>query len=146
MTTQQYVKLAQQRAAFMALSRLVQERYLPIEGADEPEMRVEAEDLPRNESEVSQEVWVEMAAKLNNLAAKRQEKMSGFRFVEASDLDEQEWETAVARKGSPAKTAENAKQGAGESSAPRSEAPANKRPGSKSSVNPRARGSARGKP
>lgn len=90
----EYRKLAYERAVLMTLVRVAQERYLPITGADEPEVKIECEDLPRNESEVPEDAIIDVVLRLRNLAVKRELLMTKFKFVNTEASDEQEWEEA----------------------------------------------------
>jgi hypothetical protein len=87
-----YTRLAYEHAALIALSQVIQKRFLPIEGADGPEVTVTCGDLPRDIGEIPEEVWADIAARLGALANNRKSRMNNFRFVPMEDLDELEWE------------------------------------------------------
>jgi hypothetical protein len=140
----EYKKLAYERAVLMTLVRVAQERYLPITGADEPEVKIECEDLPRNESEVPEDAIIEVVLRLRNLAVNREMLMGKFKFVNTEASDEQEWEEAGKSQGSEAQLGAKGPEGEGESSEAHSKAAAVQGGGRKPS-NPRAKKAVRAK-
>lgn len=99
MTPTPYKKLAYERATFMALARVLQERFLVVEGAMEPEQVIECEDLPRNECRVPDEVLRDAVLRLHRMASYRARDMSCYKLVVTTEQDdEQEWEDNVEQK------------------------------------------------
>lgn len=93
----EYRKLAYERAVLMTLVRVAQERFLPIVGADEAEVKIECEDLPRNESVVPEDAIIDVVLRLRQLAINREVQMGSFKFVNTEASNEQEWAEAASK-------------------------------------------------
>ena len=88
----EYKKLAYERAFFLAVSRVAEERFVAVEGAMDPEQRIDCDDLPRTEATVPPSVIVDGILRFQRMAAARAREMSRYRFVATTEAtDEQEW-------------------------------------------------------
>ena len=111
-----FKRLAHERAVFLALSRVVQERYLTVEGAEAPVQRIECDDLPRGDCQVPEDAVMDVVMRLDRMAAKRARDLNRFKLVPTSEeSDEQEWEDAgeeeATGKGSRKEDGATVKQG-----------------------------------
>ena len=127
--TPEYKKLAYERAVLNSIIRLAKDHYLPKEGADDPELDIDSEDLARIESRVPTENITEVILKLQNLATSVADKMRRFQFVEVESTYESAWKQEKERpsESSPAAPAAPGGKGAGKGGKGGSKAPAHKR-------------------
>jgi len=140
-----YRTLAYERAVLMTLVRVAKEKYLPIEGAAEPEVKIECEDLPRNESEVPEDAIIDVVVRLHQLAVNREVQMASFKFVSTEASNEQEWAEAAGKsQGSQEESGAQGPEGEEESGAAHPQ-PAAARRGGQKPAHPGAKKPARGK-
>lgn len=92
----EYRRLAYEHAVLMALVRVAQERFLPLESADTAAMPIDSEDMPSAGSRVPEDCIIDVVLKIRRLADARKRRLQNFRMVEAplEAEDEQEWEEA----------------------------------------------------
>ena len=142
----EYKKLAHERAVLMTLVNIIKDKYLPLAGMEEAELKIECEELPRNESEVPEDTLIDVALRLQNIAGNRELKMSRFKHVSMEVTDEEEWVAASdAQQGSSSEVAKATDEGTGESSPAHSQ-PATAKRGGQKSAHPRAKKPTRTKP
>lgn len=89
--TPEYKKLAYERATLKAIIRLAKDHYLPKEGADDPELDIESEDLIRVDCLVPQESVISVITKLQNLESRIAAEMQQFQFTKTESSYASEW-------------------------------------------------------
>lgn len=97
----QYKKLAYERAVLQAFVRVAREKFLPAEGEEEAEERVEAGELPRDISIVPEDEIIEMVVRIQRLADMRELEMTRYKHTLTEIDDEQEWNEAKKTPTSP---------------------------------------------
>lgn len=92
MRNDKYESLAYEHATMVAIIRVAREKFLPMEGVDAPEQRIDSEHLPRATSEVPEDSIIDVIVKLQRLADSKQAEMRKFNFVRTENSYESEWE------------------------------------------------------
>lgn len=125
--TPEYKKLAYERATLQAIVRLAKENFLPKEGADDPELDIESEDLPRVDCLVPTEYVIGVVTKLQNLESKLAAEMQRFQFTKAESSYESDWKQEERpSQASPEKAGAPAAKGKGKGGKGGQQAPAAK--------------------
>lgn len=126
--TPEYKKLAYERATLQAIVRLAKDHFLPKEGADDPELDIESEDLARSDCLVPAEYVIGVVTKLQNLESKLAAEMQQFQFTKAESSYESDWKKEERPSGgSPEKPGAPAAKGKGKGGKGGAQAPAAKR-------------------
>lgn len=111
MNNVQYKQLAYEKAVLLAVFRLAQDKYLPVEGMADAEIKIECEDLPRTESEVPEDAVIEVLFRLRKLADNVSKEMSNYKFVKTEGPYDKSWQSERESKPSEEKPPAQAKQG-----------------------------------
>lgn len=120
-----YKQLAYERATLLNVVRLARERYLPLEGMDNPEVRIESDDLPRSDCVVPEDAIIDVIVKLDKLADKIEKEMRQYSFTRVENNYEKEWEERPSQS-SPAKPGAPPTKGKGKGGKGSPQAPAAK--------------------
>ncbi len=126
MNNVQYKQLAYEKAVLMAVLRLAQDKYLPVEGMADAEIKIECEDLPRTESEVPEDAVIEVLFRLRKLADDVGKEMSNYKFVKTESNYDKSWQSEREGKPSEEKPPAKGKQGKGKGGKGGPQAPAAK--------------------
>ncbi len=92
MRNEKYTSIAHEHATLLAIIRVAKERFLPMEGVDEPAVRIESEHLPRADSEVPEDTVIEVIMRLQRLAVDREGELKKFNFVKTESTYESAWD------------------------------------------------------
>ena len=126
MDNTKYKQLAHEKAVLQALLRLAQDKYLPVEGMPDPELKIECDDLPRSECEVPEDAIIEVLMNLKKLVDNLSKEMANFKFVKTEGAYVKAWNAERENQPSPESPAAKAKQGKGKGGKGGSQAPAAK--------------------
>jgi hypothetical protein len=126
MNNAQYKQLAYEKAVLMAILRLAQDKYLPVEGMDEAEIKVECEDLPRSDCAVPEDAVIDVLLRLRKLAENVGKEMSNYKFVRTESPYDKSWQSERESKPSEEKPTAKGKQGKGKGGKGGPQAPAAK--------------------
>lgn len=113
MDNSQYRQLAHEKAVLSALLRLAEDKYLPVEGMTDPELKIECDDLPRNECVVPEDAIIEVMMRIKKLVDNIAKEMSNFKFVKTEGTYDKAWQSE--REGQPSKESPSAKGKQGKS-------------------------------
>lgn len=126
MDNTQYRQLAYEKAVLSALLRLAQDKYLPVEGMVDPELKIECDDLPRNECEVPEDAIIEVMMRVKRLIDNVTKEMASFKFVKTEGTYDKAWQSERESQPSKESPAAKGKQGKGKGGKGGPQAPATK--------------------
>lgn len=111
MSNAQYKQLAHEKAVLLAVIRIAQDKYLPVEGMDAPELQIESDDLARSDCLVPEDAVIEVLMRLKKLVDTINSEMTDFKFVKTEGTYVKAWHTERESQSSPEKPAAQGKQG-----------------------------------
>jgi hypothetical protein len=126
MDNAQYRQLAYEKAVLSALLRIAQDKYLPVEGMPDPELKIDSDDLPRSECTVPEDAIIEVLLRLKKLVDNVDKEMASFKFVKTEGAYDKAWVAERESQSSPEKSAAKGKQGKGKGGKGGPQAPATK--------------------
>lgn len=126
MNNAQYRLLAHEKAVLQAIVRIAQDKYLPVEGTPDPELKIESDDLPRNECEVPEDAVIEVLMRFKKLIDNLDKEMSNFKFVKTEGAYDKAWIAERESQPSAEKPATQGKQGKGKGGKGSSQTPTTK--------------------